>query len=115
MSLWTHPRPCGDCGAAPGELHGPGCDVERCPACGGQSISCGCGARARRGLRRVPWSGIWPGIAECRKYGLYARMIPGQTGWHPCGPDDPGAHEDLTTLVIEGLWNRETQRFEIPR
>lgn len=32
---------CHDCLAAFGELHVPGCDVERCPACGGQMISCG--------------------------------------------------------------------------
>jgi hypothetical protein len=36
------PRPCGDCKAAPGDLHTPGCDVERCVLCGGQAISCHC-------------------------------------------------------------------------
>jgi hypothetical protein len=33
---------CGDCGSTPGHLHHPECDMERCPRCGGQLISCGC-------------------------------------------------------------------------
>jgi len=35
-------HPCGDCAAAKGQLHVPRCDVERCPACGGQVLSCDC-------------------------------------------------------------------------
>ena len=33
---------CHDCRAVPGAVHHHGCDMERCPACGEQSISCGC-------------------------------------------------------------------------
>lgn len=39
---WVPTEPCHDCGAIPGEYHVPSCDVERCPACGDQAISCGC-------------------------------------------------------------------------
>ena len=33
---------CHDCVAREGELHVFGCDMERCPFCGGQLIGCGC-------------------------------------------------------------------------
>ena len=35
-------RPCHDCGALKGELHGFGCDVEECPGCSEQRLSCDC-------------------------------------------------------------------------
>lgn len=35
-------RRCHDCNAAWGNFHHPGCDMEECPKCHGQLISCGC-------------------------------------------------------------------------
>ena len=35
-------RPCHDCKVLRGQLHVPSCDVEQCPACGGQAIGCDC-------------------------------------------------------------------------
>ena len=36
------PKTCHDCGCQEGELHLPGCDMERCPFCLNQLISCNC-------------------------------------------------------------------------
>ena len=36
------PDRCGDCNVKAGMYHHPGCDIEECPRCGGQLISCGC-------------------------------------------------------------------------
>ena len=33
---------CDDCGARRGALHKIGCDLEPCPRCGGQAITCDC-------------------------------------------------------------------------
>lgn len=35
-------EPCHDCNAKPAHKHHPGCDMERCPKCKGQLISCRC-------------------------------------------------------------------------
>jgi hypothetical protein len=37
---------CGDCGVEEGQYHLSGCDRERCRACNGQTISCGCTVEA---------------------------------------------------------------------
>lgn len=39
---WFGPGKCPDCAVAFSQLHVPGCDKEKCPACGSQAISCDC-------------------------------------------------------------------------
>jgi len=45
---------CPGCGVAPGELHIEGCEVETCPACGGQYTLCQCNENIKE---RLPWEG----------------------------------------------------------
>lgn len=114
---------CPDCGVKPGELHKPGCDVERCPVCGGQALQClrtcphchetiaGCNDEAIETKDLVPWSGEWPGKAECREYGFYCKLVKGK-GWiTTCDKDDLEAIEDMNRLYLETKWSREKKRF----
>ena len=107
---------CPDCGTMPGGTHHRGCDVERCSVTGRQQLMCGCDDHDPT---KVRWTGLWPGKMECRVLGLFCRdfhadgtvvtdenPINWETEWGrikfhvPCGPDDPGAHEDLNRLAV---------------
>lgn len=132
---------CPDCAAQIGLLHESGCDVERCPRCGFQAIGCGCiyevcgmnpdtlerdhpdiynngptEAMLEKwdetwGQRRMPWTGLWPGDAECLDYGFACYWGP---PWIPCSPDHPKATPDLNRLVVECRWDQEKQKFVRP-
>lgn len=49
---------CHDCGISKGGKHHPGCDMERCPRCGGQLISCSCWDE----IIEIKDSDIWVGL-----------------------------------------------------
>jgi hypothetical protein len=132
---------CGDCGVKPGQYHIPGCDVERCPDCGGQMISCGminlnsgeCNPDEKRDEfgegERLPWTGVWPGVLECIEYGFYSKWH--ETGgwllpptdehkgfkaghWVECSGDDPKAGPGLNELVERTVWSKEKRKRVLP-
>lgn len=130
-------RNCNDCDAAPGDHHVAGCDVERCPRCGFQQISCDCiyvinGLNvfamsethpdiyatgptpemeakwdAEWGSRRTKWTGEWPGAAECREYGFWSVGPP----WVSVPEGTPDASADLNRLYTECQWDAEQQKM----
>ena len=102
---------CPDCNVEAGSAHAAGCDVERCRCCGGQAISCDCPAEAVAALPRLPWTGLWPGEAECIEFGWFASWD-SVRGWLKCLPTDPGAGPDLNRLYAEAVWNPTLGRFE---
>lgn len=104
---------CPDCGVRIGCLHRPGCDVEQCPYCGGQLLRCGCDGLGIGEVPvddRLPWLGFWPGTAECKEFGWFARPTPG--GWER-SEGKPGleAEPDLNRLYEEARWDRQNKRF----
>jgi hypothetical protein len=103
----TQHRECPDCGVRPGKVHSANCDVERCSHCGFQRISCGCDKKQQK--NRLPWTGLWPGTAECEKYGLWCKM--GPNGWQPCSKEYPDATHDLNTLYSNFTWDRNRATF----
>lgn len=99
---------CPDCGAAVGSLHDPGCDVETCPCCGRQAISCRCAWDAQ--TRRIAWQGEPHGSLDAVRLGWFARLVPG-LGWIPCAPDHPDAAADLNRLMTYGRWDQDEQHW----
>jgi len=97
---------CPDCGAAPGENHKGGCDVERCPECGMQRLSCDCVSV----LDDLPWTGEWPGRLEAAALGLWCKWVDGK-GWTTCDELDEGALPDLNKLYGEYKWHKETKTW----
>lgn len=118
MGKWLdlEKRTCGDCGVDPGTLHDAGCDVERCPECGGQMIGCGCHPEDTwpADSERMPWTGIWPGEMECIEFGWYSKWAVGP-GWVRCEKDSPEATPDLNRLGREGLWDKKLKRWVLPK
>lgn len=53
---------CHDCGAKEGELHNYGCDMERCPFCGGQLATCSCKYSMLE--YNYDWNAKWCGLPK---------------------------------------------------
>ena len=103
---------CPNCDAKPGKLHAADCDVERCPECGGQKVSCDC---ERKKSDRLPWTGLWPGTQECIEFGFFCKQGPGKKGallsWSPCSPEDPDAQPDLNRLRQATVWSKKLKKY----
>lgn len=102
-------RNCHDCAVAPGAYHKPGCDVERCPLCGGQMITCGCDHGNLKEKDLLPWTGIWPGEEECIKFGFWCKG--GLGGWIKCDKSDPEARPNLNRLYTDCVWDKAKKAF----
>jgi hypothetical protein len=91
--------PCPNCGVNPGQLHRLGCDVEQCPDCGMQLLSCphflfGT-VKSPPDVQRMPWTGTWPGEQECREFDWY----------------DSAGEPDLNRLRKETSWDAVRKRY----
>jgi len=68
---------CGDCGCREGELHKffPECDMERCPICKGQLLSCGCDTTKIKDKIREPFFDWTFSCKRCEKVMPETKMV----------------------------------------
>ena len=61
----------------------------------------------------MPWTGVWPGTAECQEFNFYCYWGPplGDHGWVPCEVDHPDARTDLNRMLTECVWDRANKKF----
>ena len=55
---WTRER-CGDCNVLLGRVHHHGCDIEDCPRCHRQDITCGCLWKGEEEHLSEDWEDEW--------------------------------------------------------
>jgi len=96
---------CPDCACEQGQPHKGGCDVERCPECGYQRLTCSCITE----LPDLPWTGVWPGRDEAAALGFYCRW--GGATWIACDATEQGAMPDLNKLYNKAKWNKELRTW----
>ena len=90
---------CPDCGAAVGQTHYEGCDVERCGWTGRQRLSCTGRAHPGAACRPTAWDGYWPGTRDCERLGFWTA----------------GGAPDLNRLYGSGeaAWDAGTQEWRL--
>lgn len=95
---------CPGCGVDVGQEHDTsrGCDVEQCPECGCQALSCRC----TNTPAPLVWTGLWPGAAECAEFGWWAVRNPNGPGWIAVPAGTAGAVHDLNRLRRDARWDK---------
>ena len=90
---------CHDCGCVEGELHNyfPECDMERCPLCKGQLLSCDCDkSKITKEIREPYLVKTWC-CARCGKNNPNMMMVSDEDWKKVCG----GTYKDKDSLCID--------------
>ena len=71
----------------------------------------------------LPWTGEWPGVAECREFGWFCQdghgFDPKVGGFCPCPPNAPGAMEDINRWVrflatgVDNMYEGCTRQYRV--
>ena len=114
---------CPDCGVNPAEYHLLNCDIERCPKCNSQLISCGCftvdvnendfkwDIEKLNGIRRKKWTGVAyeKEMRYCEDNNLWVKWT--KNGWEATSAIDPNRIHDINTAT-EQMTYLDYKRYE---